>query len=62
MTLDETVIWLLVASAALFIVSLAILLYCCVLLIDVRHKVKQFTWRPEFVRDGEPKRQQRLFK
>jgi hypothetical protein len=61
MTLDELTVWLLFISAGMFLVSMAVLVYCCALLLHVRRKIKQFTWRPEVVRDGNGrKRQERI--
>ena len=60
-TTDELTCWLLFLSALLFLVSMGVLLYACALLLNVRHKVKQFAWRPEVVRDGNGrKRQERI--
>ena len=45
-TIDELTIWLLFISATFFLISLAILLYACGLLLDLQHKIKTFAWRP----------------
>jgi formate-dependent nitrite reductase membrane component NrfD len=61
MTLDEITVWLLFIAAVLFLVSMAVLVYCCALLLNVRRKIKQFAWRPEVVRDSNGrKRQERI--
>jgi formate-dependent nitrite reductase membrane component NrfD len=57
-TLDEITVWLLFIAAVLFLVSMAVLVYCCALLLNVRHKIKQFAWRPEVIRDGNGRRRQ----
>ncbi len=60
-TPDEITVWLLFMAAGLFLASMAILVYCCALLLQVRHKIKEFTWRPEVLRDGNGrKRQERV--
>jgi hypothetical protein len=60
-TQDDLTVWLLFLSAGLFLASAAILVYTCALLLNVRRKIKQFTWRPEVVRDGNGrKRQERV--
>jgi hypothetical protein len=45
-SLDEITIWLLFISACFLLISLGVLLYACALLLEVRHKVKTFEWRP----------------
>jgi hypothetical protein len=58
---DEFTCWLLFFSAVMFLISAAILIYACALLLEVRRKIKQFAWRPEVVRDGNGrKRQERV--
>jgi hypothetical protein len=58
---DELTCWLLFISAVMFLVSMAVLVYCCALLLNVRRKVKQFAWRTEVIRDGNGrKRQERI--
>jgi hypothetical protein len=58
---DDLTVWLLFISAGMFLASAAILVYTCALLLKVRRKIKQFTWRPEVVRDADGrKRQERV--
>jgi hypothetical protein len=60
-TTDEITVWLLFLSAGMFLASMGVLVYCCALLLNVRHKIKQFAWRPEVIRDGNGrKRQERV--
>lgn len=49
---DEVTVYILFASAAIFLLSVALLIYCFYLLFDTRHKLKQFRL-PEVDRDGE---------
>jgi hypothetical protein len=57
-TQDDLTVWLLFLSAGLFLASMGVLVYCCALLLNVRHKIKQFTWRPEVVRDADGRKRQ----
>jgi hypothetical protein len=47
----ELEIWLLFFSGGMFLISAAILLYVCALLLDVRHRINQWAWQPRVVRD-----------
>ena len=53
MNLDELIAWLLVGAASLFIVSAAILIYTCGLLLAVRARIRSFNRRPQVARDGD---------
>jgi hypothetical protein len=57
MNLDEGLIWLFLFAAAMFICSMALLIYTAALLLHVQHKVRQM--RPlEVVRDADGRRRQ----
>jgi len=49
---DEVTVYLLFASTAIFVLSAAMLIYCCGILIDTRQKLKAFRF-PERERNGD---------
>jgi hypothetical protein len=58
MNYDEFTIWVLILAASMFLMSMAILIYACALLLEIHHKVKKFAWRPEIERDVNGRRRQ----
>lgn len=48
---DEVTVYLLFASAAIFLLAVAILIYCCFLMLETQQKLKQLAWLPRVDRD-----------
>lgn len=49
---DELTVWLLLSAVLTFMTALVVLIYCCVLMFETRHRLKELR-RPEVDRDGE---------
>lgn len=58
---DELTVMLLIVAVAMFLLALAILLYCCALMLEVRDKIKLLPKLPAVPRDHNGRRiQERL--
>jgi hypothetical protein len=55
-TTDDLTVWLLFLSAGMFLASMGVLVYCCALLLNVRHKIKQLPRIAVVARDGNGRR------
>jgi hypothetical protein len=54
---DDALIWLLLFAAAMFLCSLALLIYTAAILLQVRERIREMR-PPEVVRDGDGRRRQ----